>query len=124
MSDWDAGITTVTLFVEDLGTTKEFYQRAFGLPVHWEDPQSAVFQFGNIQVNLLVEDAAPEVIEPAIVGTGARLLLTLTVDDVDRVHQQLRERGVEFLNGPIDRPWGVRTAAFADPAGHVWELAQ
>jgi uncharacterized glyoxalase superfamily protein PhnB len=23
----------------------------------------------------------------------------------------------------IDRPWGVRTAAFADPEGHVWEVA-
>ncbi|MET0609013.1 MAG: VOC family protein, partial [Gaiellaceae bacterium] len=25
--------------------------------------------------------------------------------------------------GPIDRPWGLRTAAFADPDGHVWEVA-
>jgi catechol 2,3-dioxygenase-like lactoylglutathione lyase family enzyme len=31
---------------------------------------------------------------------------------------------VELLNGPIDREWGVRTAAFADPDGHVWEVAQ
>ncbi|HPM51986.1 MAG TPA: hypothetical protein PK282_07100, partial [Rhodoglobus sp.] len=30
---------------------------------------------------------------------------------------------VEQLNGPVDRPWGIRTAAFADPAGHVWEIA-
>ncbi len=29
----------------------------------------------------------------------------------------------DLLNGPQDRPWGRRTAAFADPAGHVWELA-
>jgi uncharacterized glyoxalase superfamily protein PhnB len=36
----------------------------------------------------------------------------------------LRGRGVEFLNGPQDRPWGQRTAAFADPDGHVWEIAQ
>jgi uncharacterized glyoxalase superfamily protein PhnB len=31
---------------------------------------------------------------------------------------------VALLNGPIDRPWGRRTAAFADPAGNVWEIAQ
>ena len=31
-------------------------------------------------------------------------------------------RGVELLNGPMDRPWGVRTATFRDPAGHVWEI--
>jgi uncharacterized glyoxalase superfamily protein PhnB len=31
---------------------------------------------------------------------------------------------VELINGPIDRPWGMRTACFADPDGHVWEIAQ
>ena len=35
-----------------------------------------------------------------------------------------QSRGVELLNGPMDRPWGIRTAAFADPAGHIWEIAQ
>ena len=38
--------------------------------------------------------------------------------------QRSRARGVELLNGPLDREWGVRTAAFADPDGHVWEVAQ
>ncbi len=38
--------------------------------------------------------------------------------------QELSNRGVELLNGPIDREWGMRTAAFEDPDGHVWEVAQ
>ncbi len=29
-----------------------------------------------------------------------------------------------LLNGPVDRPWGMRTASFTDPGGHIWELAQ
>ncbi|MDQ3782600.1 MAG: VOC family protein, partial [Actinomycetota bacterium] len=29
-----------------------------------------------------------------------------------------------LLNGPVDRPWGVRTASFRDPAGHIWEIAR
>ena len=32
--------------------------------------------------------------------------------------------GVDLLNGPMNRPWGVRTASFADPGGHIWEIAQ
>ena len=36
---------------------------------------------------------------------------------------ELARRGVELINGPMDRPWGVRTACFADPAGHIWEIA-
>jgi lactoylglutathione lyase len=36
----------------------------------------------------------------------------------------LSGRGVELINGPLDRPWGQRTACFADPDGHLWEVAQ
>jgi catechol 2,3-dioxygenase-like lactoylglutathione lyase family enzyme len=45
-------------------------------------------------------------------------------EDEDAVYAQLGARGVVLLNGPMDRDWGVRTAAFADPDGHVWEIAQ
>ncbi len=55
---------------------------------------------------------------------GARLQLTIEVDDVDRMCSELAKRGVELSNGPIDRPWGVPTASFADPAGHIWEIAE
>jgi uncharacterized glyoxalase superfamily protein PhnB len=36
----------------------------------------------------------------------------------------LQNRGVELLNGPCDREWGMRSASFVDPAGHSWEVAQ
>ena len=42
----------------------------------------------------------------------------------DAVCAQLRERGVALLTGPRDRPWGMRTATFVDPAGHSWEIGQ
>ena len=29
-----------------------------------------------------------------------------------------------LLNGPMDREWGMRTASFTDPDGHIWEIAQ
>ena len=116
----------MTLFVEDLSRAKEFYARAFGLPVHHEDEDSAVFRFGPTLVNLLKVEAAGELVEPAPVGdaaAGVRVLFTLDVDDVDAACAELRERGVELLDGPVDRPWGPRTASFRDPAGHVWEIA-
>jgi len=46
------------------------------------------------------------------------------VDDADAVCAELDRRGVALLNGPIDRPWGMRTACFADPDDHIWEIAQ
>ena len=126
MALWPAGISAITLFVEDLGAARRFYLDVFGLPLKFEDADSAVFDFGNVLVNLLSTSAAPELIEPAQVApraAGSRLQLTISVDDVDATCAELARRGVALLNGPLDRPWGVRTASFADPGGHIWEIA-
>jgi lactoylglutathione lyase len=126
VESWPGAIDAVTLFVEDLDAAKRFYLEVFELPVHYEDDDSVVFAFGATLVNLLRATEAPALIAPAAVGgpgTPARSQLTLTVDDVDAVCARLADRGVELLNGPMDRPWGIRTACFRDPAGHVWEIA-
>ncbi len=127
MGEWPGGISAITLFVEDLAGTKQFYLDVFDLPVLFEDEHSVVFNFGNTLVNLLHTSAAPELIEPALVAppeAGSRLQLTITVADVDARCAELVARGVTLLNGPIDRPWGIRTASFRDPGGHIWEIAR
>ena len=127
METWPGAISAITLFVEDLPAAKQFYQDVFGLPVYFEDDNSAVFRFPNTLINLLAVGEAPELIAPAAVAppdAGSRLQLTIEVDDVDAMCAALAVRGVKLLNGPIDRPWGIRTAAFRDPAGHVWEVAK
>lgn len=119
-------ITAITAFVEDLPATKRFYVEVFGLPVHWEDDVSCVFQFGATLLNLLSVSEGPGLIGPAEVAApeaGTRFQFTLDVDDVDAAAAALVERGATLLNGPMDRDWGIRTAAFRDPAGIVWELA-
>lgn len=119
-------IEVITLFVEDLAAAKSFYHQVFRRPVVYEDAVSAVLKFDNLLLNLLQATEAPGLVEPLAVaprGAGARMLLTIAVDDVDAVCRELESRGVRLLNGPIDRPWGRRTAAFADPAGNVWEIA-
>ena len=122
-----SGIDAITLFVEDLNEAKRFYQEVFGLPVYFEDPNSAVFRFGDTLVNLLTTSEAPELIGPAVVASlesGSRFQFTIGVEDVDAACEELKRHGVTLLNGPMDRPWGPRTASFADPGGHIWEIAQ
>ncbi|MEJ7690826.1 MAG: VOC family protein [Nocardioidaceae bacterium] len=105
---------------------RQFYLDVFGVPLVHADEASAVFKFGSLLINLLVTTAAPELIEPAVVAApdaGSRFALSVEVDDVDAVCELLAERGVELLNGPMDRPWGIRTASFRDPGGHIWEIA-
>ncbi|GHF05768.1 VOC family protein [Pseudolysinimonas yzui] len=121
-------ISAITLFVDDLAAARDWYARAFGLPEHYSDDVSVVFLFEGTMINLLQVSEAAELIGPASVGkagagAGARAQYTVTVADVDASVGTLRASGIDVLNGPLDRPWGVRTAAFADPAGHVWEFA-
>jgi lactoylglutathione lyase len=117
-----ANVGAITLFVEDPQRSKGFYGAVFDAPVVHEDDDSVALRFEDLLLNLLRTHAAHELVEPLPVappGTGARALLTVAVADVDAACA-----GLELLNGPVDRPWGVRTASFADPDGHVWELAQ
>ena len=120
-------IDAITLFVEDLEKSKLFYQAALGMSVDFEDGNSAVFRFENTLINLLRIPAARSLIEPGVVASpqsGSRFQLTIPVDDVDAACAELKARGVELLNGPMNRAWGIRTASFTDPGGHIWELAQ
>lgn len=120
-------VSVITLFVADLPAAKSFYQDVFSLPVFFEDKNSAVFKFDNLLINLLADPAAHELIEPGNVASreaGSRFQFTIEVDDVDATCAKLAEHGVKLLNGPMDRPWGIRTASFTDPGGHIWEIAQ
>ncbi|KKB09668.1 VOC family protein [Devosia chinhatensis] len=115
----------VTLFVPDIDAARAFYEKVFAVDMVHADDVSAVFGFAGTMINLLLDSQAPELVAPIKPGgNGPRMLLTIRVDDVDAECARLGEQGVFLLNGPVNRPWGRRTAAFADPAGHVWELAQ
>lgn len=119
-------VGAITLFVDDPKRSKAFYERVFDGKVVNEDDESAAFRLENTIVNLLVRSAAPSLIDPAPVASadaGASFQLTIWVEDADETCADLARRGVRLLNGPLDREWGVRTACFADPDGHVWEVA-
>lgn len=127
MDTWATGIETITLFVDDLSQARDFYRSTLGLDLIFEDADSAVFRVGATMINLLVAAAAGDLIAPARVAgaeAGHRMLLTVRVDAIDDHYADLSARGVQFVTPPTDQPWGRRTAAFRDPAGHLWELAQ
>ena len=120
-------VGAITLFVEDPQRSKSFYQGVFDVSAIYEDEDAAAFKFENMIVNLLKAPAARDLIDPGAVASqdaGSRFQLTVWVDDADAVCEDLATRGVQLLNGPIDRDWGMRTASFTDPDGHIWEIAQ
>lgn len=123
---FSTGIFAITLLSQDLELSRDFYQNKLGLKEVFKDDVSSVYQAGATMINLLSVSEADVLLEPAKydaskVGTNA--VYTLKCPDVDAVAKQLQDNGVTLLSGPIDRPWGIRTAIFQDPSGHTWELA-
>lgn len=120
-------IGAITIFAADLRRSQTFYQDIFSAPLIYQDQSSAVLDFSGTMVNLLESSEAIGLVEPETVAdrsAGSRFMMSIWVDDVDSVCLELSARGIDLLNGPIDRPWGKRTASFTDPDGNIWELAQ
>lgn len=120
-------VGAIILFVEDLQKSRGFYHDVLGLGVEFEDGESVGFKMEGLAFIVLQVDRARVQLqgEPtATPGAGATAFLATFTDDVDGLHANLVERGVHFFQSPADQPWGMRTAYFKDPDGHVWEIAQ
>lgn len=126
-ADFTPALSALTLLVDDLDVSQEFYTRVFGLQPVWRDDHSIGYNFASIVVNLLASREGERLVTPAPVGdrsSGLRSQLSIWVDDIDTVVEILRRRGVSLDTEPTDQPWNMRTATFRDPDGHSWEVAQ
>ena len=120
-------VGAIILFVEDLARSRAFYRDVLGLDVEFEDAESVGFKIKGLFFIALQVDRARVQLQGEPTATpraGATAFLTTFTDDVDALHADLLDRGIDFFQNPADQPWGVRTAYFKDPDGHVWEIAQ
>ena len=110
------------LMTTDLEGAFAFYEKIFG----WTKIQDMdmgpmgtyrIFGIGDKQVGGMMKkpDGAPM---PTAWTYYAQ------VPDTDQAVTRATKQGAKLLNGPMDRPWGVRTASFRDPSGHIWEIAR
>jgi catechol 2,3-dioxygenase-like lactoylglutathione lyase family enzyme len=124
MAQSPKSVSAITLFVEDLARSREFYERAFEVVPVDEDEGTLIFELDNIFLRLLTRSEAEKEmlgqVSLADPGSGVAFELAMRVNDVDARAAELAERGVSLAYGPIDRLWGVRHIAFRDPDGHLW----
>jgi lactoylglutathione lyase len=114
----------VILYVRDLDVSAAFYRDVVGLAFKLRDAGYAEFVTGETRFGLLERTRASDLINREPIDGGPAGEVLFLVDDVDAEAERLRGLGVEFLSGPVDRPWGHRTLHLLDPDGFVIELAQ
>jgi lactoylglutathione lyase len=117
----------VVLFASDFERLLKFYSEKVQLPVRLLAEGYAEFVVEGAKLALLARERLPELVGRGHLerpGAGCHEgAVTVLVEDVDRTHRGMAERGVTFLTEPQDRPWGQRSAYFEDPEGHLIEIA-
>jgi catechol 2,3-dioxygenase-like lactoylglutathione lyase family enzyme len=78
---------------------------------------------GGVTALLLARATTPQ--QSARVGeqTGGRVFLFLGTDDFWRDYRDMQSRGVRFVEGPREEPYGT-VAVFLDLYGNRWDLVQ
>jgi len=116
-------LTHVRILVEDFSASYHFYRDALGLPTPWDDNGSYVEFDVGAEVRLALFLRAEMGGDVHLRDPGDGPVLVLDVGDVDSFHTALKERNVELVDEPHDRPeWGLRIMHLRDPDGNLIEL--
>ena len=120
-------ITLVTLGVADLDRARGFYA-ALGWRSAAESQEGVVFiqLAGQVLALFSLDELAKDQGRPgATLGTGAMTLARNfgSRDEVDAAFALALAAGAAEIKRPEAVFWGGYSGYFADPDGHVWELA-
>lgn len=121
-------ISMVSLGVQDLVRATEFYQQGLGLPRL--KPYSDTITFFDLHGSWLGLYPWDKLAEDAGVnhaGEGYRGMALAhnlhSKEEVDSLMQQAVAAGATLVKEPQEVFWGGYSGYFADPDGHLWELA-
>ena len=128
-------VQVVGIYVRDQDEAREFYVDKLGFTVHtdvkngpyrWltvQLPDQPAFQLGLFAPGAPVHDEQTAQTLRAMTAKGAMPPLVLAVEDCRKACEQLRARGVEFTQDPVER-YGAVDAGFRDPSGNGWKMIQ
>ncbi|GAA0828307.1 VOC family protein [Streptosporangium amethystogenes subsp. fukuiense] len=117
-------MTTVQPIIttSDLARMRTFYERLLGAVETSRFPDDGPTFFVNLKLGDsevgLVNEAATDLSAPQ------RILLSVRVDDVDGLLEQVGAAGGRVLGPSNDMPWGERVAHIHDPDGNMVNLTQ
>ncbi len=129
------GVGVASIYVRDQDEALDFYVEKLGFRVHtdarngdyrWltvQHPEQTTFQLGLFKPQPPTIDEATAEAVSEIVAKGAMPPLVFVVDDCRAAYDELRGRGVEFTQEPIER-YGSVDASFRDPSGNGWKMIQ
>jgi catechol 2,3-dioxygenase-like lactoylglutathione lyase family enzyme len=123
----DQRLSLVTLGVADLARSRRFYEEGLGWKRGNDAGDVAFYQmpgaiFALWSRSSLAEDAG--VADSGASFSGIALAYNArSRSEVDSVLAEARHAGAEIVRPAHDTFWGGYSGYFADPDGHLWEVA-
>jgi predicted lactoylglutathione lyase len=124
---FDPRITMITLGVADVAASTAFYERLGFVKSSASQDTVTFFRMKGTVLGLfgrasLAEDAGVEDSEPGFSGVTIAHNLDSEAD-VDAAYEHALSCGAKPVKKPVKVFWGGYSGYFADPDGHLWELA-
>lgn len=127
----DARVSIISLGVSDMARSRAFYERGLGWkPSNIGSDDVAFYQAGPVIVGLYdreklaAEEELPPISDPESVHGGITVAQNQpSKADVDSVVDLAVAAGAVLHRKPADTFWGGYAGSFADPDGHIWEIA-
>lgn len=120
-------ISMITLGVRDLQKSVRFYRDGLGFPQRESPPSVAFFTLNGTWLGLYGHGALAEDAAVSAAGNGFRGVALAhnvhSADEVDAVLAQAVAAGATLVKPGQDVFWGGYSGYFADPDGHLWEVA-
>jgi lactoylglutathione lyase len=126
-------IDYIALFVSDVGRSLIFYRDALGFRFEKPaKPNSAEGYSGKLKIGLYDRAWLPKLFgdRGKQVISGNPFLLSMTVDNLDQVYQELCDRqanisiSIDIIAPPRIMPWGQKILFLSDPDGNLLEIVQ
>jgi catechol 2,3-dioxygenase-like lactoylglutathione lyase family enzyme len=119
-------VSLITLGTADLNRAREFYAALGWRPVG-SPPGVVFYKMDGMGLGLFgLDDLARDQGRPdSVLGTGAMTLAQNFPDRQagDAAWKAAMQAGATVLKRPEEAPWGGYSGYWADPDGHVWEIA-
>ena len=121
--------TIITLGVDDLAKSRDFYAKGLGwTPSSFGGDSIAFFQVGGYVLGLfprdeLAKDMGLSETPPAQTGGFTLAYNARSKEEVNAVLEKAVKAGAKLLKDAEEVFWGGYSGYFSDPDGHAWEVA-